>query len=149
MITRKERFRLLQDYPEGIPPWMIRGGYSEKQIRVLMQGRRKLFDPPSPNPESIPPEHRFMVEPEQWDDAVFTRAIKYTAVVGRTPSNRSVYEYATFPEALTFAETYNASVERSGNLPRAMLYAVTETGRHTMLVPKRWEHYSKLWEKRT
>lgn len=144
MISRKEKFRLRQDYPEGIPGWMIQKGYSEKQIRTLMQGRRVIYSPPAPNPDAIPPEHNFLVEPEKWDDALFGNAIHFNVVIGRTPFDRQKYEYKTYPEALESAKTHNTNL--AGNLPRAMIYAVTATGRHTMLVPQRWEHYSKLWE---
>ena len=144
MLSKKERFRLRQDFPEGVPGWMLQGNYSEKQVRVLMTGRRKIYQPPVPNPDAIPPEHRFAVEPEVWDDAVFKAACHYTVAIGRSPFDRVVHKFDTFEQALVFAKTHNANIEQAGNIPRAMIYAVTESGRHTMLVPKRWEHYQKL-----
>ena len=143
-LTKKELFRLRSDFPEGVPGWMLQGAYSEKQIRTLMRGRAVIYTPPTPNPDAIPPEHRFTVEPEVWDDAVFTNASHYTVVIGRSPFDRTVTEFKTFEGALACAKVHNLAVAKMGNLPRAMIYAVTESGRHTMLVPKRWEHYEKL-----
>lgn len=148
MLTKKEQFRLRQDFPEGIPGWMIQGNYTEKQVRVLMTGRRKIYDPPVPNPDAIPPEHRFAVEPEVWDDAVFTSASHFTVVIGRNPFDRTVHKYKSFTEAVVFAKTYLRHIEKMGNLGRPMIYAVTASGRHTMLVPKRWDHYLQLDEKK-
>lgn len=87
----------------------------------------------------IPPESNFNVErEEQWEDAVFLRAVEFTVFrkVGRFKRDRKHFS------------DYCAAVIEAWNDPTALVYAVTENGRQVCLVPKRWAHYLLLWKEK-
>lgn len=71
---------------------------------------------------------------ENWEDRVFTNAAHFTVVkkVGVGKMDRK--EFPNFVEAINDAFTDE----------RAMVYAVTESGRAVMLVRKKWRHYYDL-----
>ena len=140
MITKHQVKALEREFPEGIPAWMLTGGHSADQIRELMKLRRMAFPKTA---EGQVPEHDFSVEPEQWDDAVVMNAAHFQVVVGRNPVTRRRMRCKDLPEAVALARLVRGAV--AGQRP--MIYAVTATGRSTMLVPQRWEHYLGLWEK--
>jgi len=140
MITKHQVKALEREFPEGIPAWMLTGGHSADQIRELMTLRRAG---PARSAEGQAPEHNFSVEPEQWDDAVVMNAAYFQIVIGRNPVTRERMQCKDLPEAVNLARVLLHTV--AGQRP--MIYAVTATGRSTMLVPQRWEHYLKLWEK--
>lgn len=144
MLTRSEKFKLKQEFPEGIPPWMFDRGYDVNKIRQLMQGRRVVFTPPGKD-DPIPPEHHFMVDADKWSDAVFGNADHFTVVVGRSPFNRTRQEFKSYPEAMERAHNYEITDPNGG---RPMIYAVAASGRSTMLVPQKWNWYLDLWNKK-
>lgn len=142
MLTRSEKFRLKQEFPEGIPPWMFERGYDANKIRTLMIGRRKVYP-------SSGDEHDFTGKLEDWENRVFLHASKFTVVIGRSPFGRMRVEYETFPEALKDAGKTAAFVKEQHWIGcEPMIYAVTESGRHVMLAPIRWNHYLELWNKK-
>ena len=135
MITKQDKFRLKQEFPEGIPAWMWERGYDADKVRKLMKGRRRVF------PSTIDgTEHDFSGDLENWEDRVFEHASHFTVVQGRSPFTRVRTEYKTFPEARVIAEMSGIT---------AMVYAVTESGRHVMLIRRRWPHYEQLWKQKT
>jgi hypothetical protein len=42
-MTALELDRLRQEFPEGIPPWMLEREYTAEQVRELMRLRREAF----------------------------------------------------------------------------------------------------------
>jgi len=87
----------------------------------------------------IPPEHRFNVKREEWEDAVFSNAAYFTVFRrhGRFAINRENKPFATFPEAM------NDALEDV----QALVYAVTATERSVCLVRDKWARYMDMWQK--
>jgi hypothetical protein len=90
-----------------------------------------------PNPNAIPPEHRFGrdVTLEQWEEQVFANANHFTIFRRLGRFNHDTKTVATFPEAIN-----EAKGDRT-----ALVYAVTLTGRSVCLIRARWPRYLEIW----
>ena len=84
---------------------------------------------------SIIPENDFSVSQDQWEENVFSNAHHFTVFrfFGRHQRESKVFE--TWPEALADAEGDK----------RALIYAVTLSGRQVCCVPAKWPRYHELW----
>jgi len=83
-------------------------------------------------------EHNFLGTVEDWEMRVFQNAAFFSVVVGRNPASRVRVERKTFPEALEQAKASD----------KAMIYAITDSGRSVMLTRKRWPVYQADWDAR-
>jgi len=77
------------------------------------------------------PEHTYPPKQEEYDVNVFRGAAYFTVVI---PGRGKWENIPTFSEAL----------QRVGESRRAMIYAVTASGRATMLVRKRWDEFLQM-----
>lgn len=87
------------------------------------------------------PEHNFGTSLDKWEDQVFLGASHFVVfrstgrsalLSGRRDDQRK--QVPTFADAKQIADAD----------PRALVYAVTETGRSVCLERKKWPHYEEL-----
>jgi hypothetical protein len=135
MLTKSELKALRQEFPEGIPAWMLGRGYTADKIRELMKARQKSASSPIDGTE-----HDFSGSLEDWEDRVFDAAAYFTVVKGRSPFTRERFTCGTFPQALEVCT--KLQIDQTGG---PMIYAVTASGRHVMLVPEKWSYYLTRW----
>jgi hypothetical protein len=80
-------------------------------------------------------EHEFNVPSLEWEKAVFEAAVisGYFAVYDAEVKKR--VEFKTLQEGLQFAH----------DKPRALLYAVAQSGRHVVIPRQSWNEYAEFY----
>lgn len=81
-------------------------------------------------------EHNFTGSLEEWEDQVFLAATLFTTYRRAGKGHGDRRPFKTFPEAIVDAQTD----------PRALLYAVTDSGRSFCIERGKWRHYLGLWD---
>lgn len=80
-----------------------------------------------------------LITREEWETEVFKASCKYTVAVQLGGGNKDFADFATYPEALITALRTD----------RAVLYAVTETGRSLCIPKNEYEKYLNLYNQLT
>src|SRR5258708_3515459 len=90
----------------------------------------------------LAPQNDFRGTFTEWEMRVFLNADKYVVnliegvfMAGRFSNNRKRIELRSFPEALALAR----------GARRALLYAITNDGRHACLEQRHWAAYEQEW----
>lgn len=81
------------------------------------------------------PEHQFPHKLEDWDLNVFRGASHFTVVL----PGQGKWDYV---------KSFHDAVKKAEGNPRALIYAVTASGRSTVMVRDRWGEYYELWKER-
>lgn len=80
-------------------------------------------------------EHNFNVKIDEWERAVFEAAVLGGYFSTYNAGTREYGVFKTFPEGLRYAH----------DNPRALLYAVALTERHTVIPKRLWNEYAEFY----